>query len=102
MRHPSAASATTFKFLGRPAGVQKFQPSSLWRSRKFTAMAALESPAQDDAVTVPGSAQSLIPRPQKLFGRAFYESIGSPKVIVAPMVNQSEFVRISPNDSDFN
>ncbi|TQV99939.1 hypothetical protein V2A60_005358 [Cordyceps javanica] len=27
----------------------------------------------------------------KLHGRAFYESIGSPKFIVAPMVNQSEF-----------
>ncbi|KAK8143390.1 hypothetical protein G3M48_007301 [Beauveria asiatica] len=29
---------------------------------------------------------------KKLHGRAFYESIGSPKFIVAPMVNQSEFV----------
>jgi hypothetical protein len=28
----------------------------------------------------------------KLQGRAFYESIGSPKVILAPMVDQSEFV----------
>ncbi|KAJ4144702.1 hypothetical protein LMH87_003575 [Akanthomyces muscarius] len=28
---------------------------------------------------------------KKLHGRAFYESIGSPKFIVAPMVNQSEF-----------
>ena len=27
----------------------------------------------------------------KLFGRAFYESIGSPKMIVAPMVDRSEF-----------
>ncbi|KAI9739252.1 MAG: hypothetical protein M1834_007465 [Cirrosporium novae-zelandiae] len=27
----------------------------------------------------------------KLFGRAFYESLGSPKVILAPMVDQSEF-----------
>lgn len=31
--------------------------------------------------------------PKKLHGRAFYESIGSPKFIVAPMVDQSEFVR---------
>ncbi|KAK8081572.1 hypothetical protein PG996_000353 [Apiospora saccharicola] len=28
----------------------------------------------------------------KLHGRAFYESIGSPKFVVAPMVDQSEFV----------
>lgn len=30
----------------------------------------------------------------KLHGRAFYESIGSPKLILAPMVEQSEFVRL--------
>ncbi|CAK7563225.1 MAG: tRNA dihydrouridine synthase [Sporothrix epigloea] len=30
-------------------------------------------------------------RPKKLHGRAFYESIGSPRHIVAPMVDQSEF-----------
>lgn len=33
---------------------------------------------------------SAAPKP-KLHGRAFYESIGSPKVIVAPMVDRSEF-----------
>lgn len=30
----------------------------------------------------------------KLHGRAFYESIGCPKLILAPMVEQSEFVRL--------
>ncbi len=30
---------------------------------------------------------------RKLHGRAFYESIGSPKFVLAPMVDQSEFVR---------
>ncbi|KAK2749986.1 hypothetical protein FQN55_002704 [Onygenales sp. PD_40] len=29
---------------------------------------------------------------QKLLGRAFYESLGSPKMILAPMVDRSEFV----------
>jgi tRNA-dihydrouridine synthase 1 len=29
---------------------------------------------------------------KKLHGRAFYESLGSPKFILAPMVDQSEFV----------
>ena len=28
----------------------------------------------------------------KLHGRAFYESLGSPKFVLAPMVDQSEFV----------
>lgn len=32
----------------------------------------------------------------KLFGRAFYESIGSPKMVVAPMVDRSEFVGDTP------
>lgn len=30
----------------------------------------------------------------KLHGRAFYESIGSPKIVLAPMVEQSEFVSL--------
>lgn len=29
---------------------------------------------------------------KKLTGRKFYESIGSPKLILAPMVDRSEFV----------
>ena len=32
----------------------------------------------------------------KLFGRVFYESIGSPKMIIAPMVDRSEFVGSHP------
>ena len=35
--------------------------------------------------------------PKKLLGRQFYESMGSPKYIVAPMVDRSEFVgSVSP------
>ncbi|KAM3453451.1 hypothetical protein MY3296_003682 [Beauveria thailandica] len=37
------------------------------------------------------AAASTTAAAKKLHGRAFYESIGSPKFIVAPMVNQSEF-----------
>lgn len=33
----------------------------------------------------------MSPRSVKLHGRAFYESIGSPKFVLAPMVDQSEF-----------
>jgi tRNA-dihydrouridine synthase 1 len=39
------------------------------------------------------SATSIAPK--KLHGRAFYESIGSPKFVLAPMVDQSEFVPTS-------
>ncbi|KIW88129.1 uncharacterized protein Z519_11240 [Cladophialophora bantiana CBS 173.52] len=42
------------------------------------------------AETVPAGA-SHMSSPPKLTGRAFYESIGSPKYIVAPMVERSEF-----------
>lgn len=63
--------------------------------RHFTAMAT-ESlrEVQGDAGRVPhmdGVAQGGRKR-RKLHGRAFYESIGSPKLVLAPMVEQSEFV----------
>lgn len=45
-------------------------------------------------VVVAAAADSVTTKPAKLHGRAFYESIGSPKYIVAPMVDQSEFVRL--------
>ena len=41
------------------------------------------------------SAGTGLSPPAKLKGRAFYESIGSPKYIIAPMVDRSEFVRPS-------
>ncbi|EAQ89157.1 hypothetical protein CHGG_05776 [Chaetomium globosum CBS 148.51] len=42
------------------------------------------------AAAVAVAAANVVKKP-KLHGRAFYESLGSPKYIVAPMVDQSEF-----------
>ncbi len=41
----------------------------------------------------------MSPRPKKLTGRAFYESIGTPKMVLAPMVDRSEFVGSYPSIS---
>lgn len=51
------------------------------------ATAKIATMAEDIAAAVADPAV----RPAKLHGRAFYESIGSPRYIVAPMVDQSEF-----------
>jgi len=39
---------------------------------------------------------------RKLTGRAFYESLGSPKFVLAPMVDQSEIVRFSSSFAIWN
>ncbi|PVH82261.1 FMN-linked oxidoreductase [Cadophora sp. DSE1049] len=45
-----------------------------------------------DAVMSNGGGETIgEQRKEKLHGRAFYESIGSPKFVLAPMVDQSEF-----------
>ncbi|KAI9753517.1 MAG: hypothetical protein M4579_005114 [Chaenotheca gracillima] len=43
------------------------------------------------STTVHGQTGEIRPRQEKLTGRAFYESLGSPKMVLAPMVDQSEF-----------
>lgn len=40
-------------------------------------------------------ATASAPSKVKLHGRKFYESLGSPKFVLAPMVDQSEFVWLS-------
>ncbi|KAH6654102.1 tRNA-dihydrouridine synthase C [Truncatella angustata] len=46
------------------------------------------APVAAEAVAATAATTTVKP---KLHGRAFYESIGSPKFVVAPMVDQSEF-----------
>jgi hypothetical protein len=42
--------------------------------------------------TLPEQTADKVSKPKKLHGRAFYESLGSPRFVLAPMVDQSEFV----------
>ena len=58
-------------------------------------MMAISNDAPSKANELPTSIPMNRPPPakrRKLTGRAFYESLGSPKMILAPMVDQSEFV----------
>lgn len=58
--------------------------------RSFRSGAAFSVMAQESVREADGAAAQVAPR--KLTGRQFYESIGSPKYVVAPMVDRSEFV----------
>ncbi|KAE9378914.1 FMN-linked oxidoreductase [Stipitochalara longipes BDJ] len=51
---------------------------------------AVPSLEPQQSITSNGAA-TVTSAPKKLHGRAFYESIGSPKFVLAPMVDQSEF-----------
>jgi len=68
------------------------------RTTKIILRAASSQASMVTTTSSPGTAEngSSAASPasvgKKLHGRTFYESIGSPKFILAPMVDQSEFV----------
>lgn len=66
---------------------------SLW-SRMIASMTSsqVKSMANESLTQASTNPPSPAAR-RKLTGRAFYENLGSPKMILAPMVDQSEFVR---------
>lgn len=67
--------------------------------RSASASALLSAPALLPA-RMAAAATNPAPEPaakkRKLLGREFYESIGSPRTVVAPMVDQSELVCLLP------
>lgn len=66
---------------------------SLW-SRTIASMTISQTKSEANEPPTPASTNPPSPaKRRKLTGRAFYESLGSPKMILAPMVDQSEFVR---------
>lgn len=74
----------------RPITRRVFTTQRLVRPVSTMTATATTTPTTTSTMTAGDDAPAAKP---KLHGRAFYESIGSPKYIIAPMVDQSEFVR---------
>jgi hypothetical protein len=85
------ASAQLLASAGRPAGLRKIL-NPLLKPRPLTMTAGSTGELAGTPITSNGNGTK-----PKLHGRAFYESIGSPKTVLAPMVDQSELVCANAN-----
>ena len=65
----------------------------LQRTTASMSSSLIGSMVNGTATPAASASPALSAKRQKLTGRAFYRSLGSPKMILAPMVDQSEFVR---------
>nr|POF23929.1 trna-dihydrouridine(16/17) synthase [nad(p)(+)] [Quercus suber] len=65
-----------------------FRPKSHWRLNTTPLASRINRPSFHRYFA---NMSEPSPKRQKLHGRAFYESIGSPKLVLAPMVDQSEY-----------
>ena len=77
-----------FAFAGRLGRILRCRGSILSRTSPISTQSSTMATVPSALSSAPAPAQR-----KKLTGRAFYESLGSPKMILAPMVDQSEFVR---------
>jgi hypothetical protein len=60
-------------------------------------IAGQKRPRSPVAEPLPRNCPDIMPHPslkRKLTGREFYESLGSPRKVLAPMVDRSEFVSV--------
>lgn len=90
--------------LRRPRGLLRYDLPSFFRPAILLMAAhtqAAPRPTEVSTSDVPLTMPSSRPAPgkRKLTGRAFYESIGSPKLVLAPMVEQSDFVCLGHQQS---
>lgn len=97
--HPSTSIPAAIRSIPYRALGGSCAPTTVFGlPRRFLATMATETQleTQEDVASVQLAQSNGAPhengKRRKLHGRAFYESIGSPKLVLAPMVEQSEFV----------
>jgi hypothetical protein len=101
LKHHQRFTSLTFKLssLLTPPRLLRQRVSGKLLSNRNSTLYGLtlhkRSMAMADTMIANGGDTCTTSPPKKLHGRAFYESIGKPKFVVAPMVDQSEFVSSS-------